>query len=181
VAPPVFYPRDMAKPTDILDLAPLKLVPGDGRRLELEVALADMEFGTDTYTATPPVIPVVLDISRMTGGGWALRLRFEAALTGPCMRCLGPASPSTAVDTREIDAPGGGEELTSPYVDEDTVDMRAWVRDAFALALPAQVVCRPDCAGLCSECGIDLNENPGHVHERGPDHRWDALKAITFD
>lgn len=171
----------MAERTETLDLAPLKLLPGEGRRLELEVGLDDLTFGADTYAADPPVVPVVLDLSRMTGGGWALRLRFEAGLVGPCMRCLEPAAPRTAVDTREVDAPGGGEELTSPYVDEDVVDLRAWVRDAFALALPPQVICRPDCAGLCAQCGLNLNENPGHEHERGPDPRWNALREITFE
>ena len=29
-----------------------------------------------------------------TGNGYALRLRFSAALEGPCMRCLGPAAPT---------------------------------------------------------------------------------------
>ncbi|MCW3039932.1 MAG: hypothetical protein JWM31_1837 [Solirubrobacterales bacterium] len=173
----------MAAPSEILALAPLKLVPGDGRRLELDVPLDDMVFGEDTYAATPGVVPVVLDLSRMTGGGWALRLRFEGTLSGPCMRCLEPASPTTAVDTREVDAPGGGEELQSPYVDadEETLDLRAWVRDSYALALPAQVICRADCAGLCPECGENLNEHPDHVHERPPDPRWNALREISFE
>ncbi|WP_354701901.1 hypothetical protein DSM112329_02240 [Paraconexibacter sp. AEG42_29] len=171
----------MPSSTDTLDLAPLKLLPGEGRRLERDVSLADLTFGEDTYLAEPSLIPVAIDLSRMTGGGWALRLRFSAALKGPCMRCLEAASPSTSVDTREVDAPGGGEELTSPYVDEDVIDLRAWVRDAFALALPAQVICRPDCAGLCADCGVNLNEHPEHEHERGPDPRWNALREITFD
>ncbi len=171
----------MAPRTDTLDLAPLKLVPGDGRRLELTVGLDDLAFGEDTYVAEPALIPVVLDLSRMTGGGWALRLRFSASLAGPCMRCLQPASPTTSVDTREVDAPGGGDELTSPYVDEDVVDMRSWVRDAFALAIPPLVVCRPDCAGLCPQCGEDLNAHPDHAHEREPDPRWAKLREITFE
>ncbi len=94
----------MAPRTDALDLAPLKLVPGEGRRLELEVSLDDLTFGEDTYRAEPSTISVTLDLSRMTGGGWALRLRFSASLLGPCMRCLEPASPTTSVDTREVDA-----------------------------------------------------------------------------
>ena len=54
----------------------------------------------------------------MTGGGYALRLRFEAGVRGPCMRCLQPAEPMTTVDAREIDVPGGtSEELSSPYMD----------------------------------------------------------------
>ncbi len=171
----------MAPRTDTLDLAPLKLLPGEGRRLEREVALADMTFGADTYRADPPFNPVTIDLSRMTGGGWALRLRFSASLIGPCMRCLEPASPTTSVDTREVDAPGGGDELTSPYVTEDEVDLPAWVRDAYALALPAQVICRPDCRGLCPECGENLNEHPEHEHERPPDPRWNKLSELKFD
>ncbi len=117
----------------------------------------------------------------MTGGGWALRLRFSASLVGPCMRCLEPASPTTSVDTREVDAPGGGEELTSPYIKEEVLDVRGWVRDSFALALPAQVICRPECLGLCPQCGLNLNEHPMHEHERAPDSRWDKLREITFE
>jgi uncharacterized protein len=171
----------MAPRTDTLDLAPLKLVPGEGRRLELEVSLDDLTFGEDTYRAVPSTIPVTLDLSRMTGGGWALRLRFSASLLGPCMRCLEPASPTTSVDTREVDAPGGGEELTSPYLKEEVLDLRGWVRDAFALALPAQVICRPDCKGLCPECGENLNEHPDHAHEKAPDPRWNKLREISFE
>ena len=81
-----------------------------------------------------------LDVSHTTSG-WSLRLRFEAALDGPCMRCLEPAGHAVAVDAREIDQPGGGEELDSPYVDGDELDLSGWARDALALALPAQIVC----------------------------------------
>lgn len=171
----------MASRTDTLDLAPLKLVPGEGRRLELEVGLEDLTFGEDTYLAEPSLIAVTVDLSRMTGGGWALRLRFSASLAGPCMRCLEPASPTTSVDTREVDAPGGGEDLTSPYIKEEVLDLRGWVRDSFALALPAQVICRPDCAGLCPQCGENLNEHHDHAHEREPDPRWNKLREISFE
>jgi hypothetical protein len=53
--------------------------------------------------------------------------------------------------------------------------MRAWARDALALALPTQIVCREDCAGLCAVCGENLNRSPDHAHEREPDPRWAAL------
>ena len=35
----------------------------------------------------------------------------------------------------------------------EVLDLGAWARDALALALPDQVLCRPDCAGLCAVCG----------------------------
>ena len=118
----------------------------------------------------------------VSGGGWSLRLRFEAAVTGSCMRCLQAASPRLPIDAREIDQPGGGDELDSPYVSEDAVlDLRAWAHDVLALALPAQILCRTDCAGLCPVCGTDLNADPGHAHEREPDRRWAKLRELKLD
>jgi uncharacterized protein len=130
----------------------------------------------------PSLVDVRLDVDRTTGPGYALRLRFAAALEGPCFRCLEPASPEFEVDAREVHVPGGGEELDSPYIAEgDTLDLEAWARDAFALTLPAQITCRPDCAGLCDTCGANLNDEPGHAHEREPDQRWAKLSELRFD
>jgi uncharacterized protein len=97
------------------------------------------------------------------------------------MRCLEAAAPVTEVDAREVDQPGGGEELTSPYVDGDELDLRAWARDAYALALPAQVLCRPECLGLCPQCGADLNAEPDHAHEAAPDSRWAKLRELKLE
>jgi uncharacterized protein len=175
----------MSQRADTLDLARLSMTSGEGRRLtDLEVHLDDLVLWSDRY-ATPETVPVTLDLSRMTGGGWALRLRFSSTLDGPCMRCLGEAMPEISVDSREIhehDA-GNDPELTSPYIDEsDVLDLASWARDALALELPRQIVCRPDCAGLCPVCGEDLNEaGPEHSHERAPDPRWDALRELNLD
>ena len=172
----------MAARTDSLDLGRMQLLSGEGRRLELEVQLPSFTFGQDTYRVSPEPVPVVVDVSRMTGGGYALRLRFEAALHGPCMRCLGHAVPAYPVDVREVDQPGGGEELSSPYLDDaEELDVQRWAHDAFSLALPQQILCRPDCAGLCPECGANLNEEPDHAHEKGPDPRWAKLSELKFD
>lgn len=168
--------------TDVFDLERLQLRSGEGRRLDLEVALPDFRFAAQPYEVVPKAVPVRLDVSRMTGDGYSLRLRLSASLHGPCMRCLDPASPVYEVDAREVNQPGGGDEMTSPYVDEDgELDLAAWSRDALVLAVPDQVVCRPDCAGLCPECGENLNENPGHAHEKGPDPRWAVLRDLKLE
>jgi uncharacterized protein len=168
--------------TDSFDLGALRLSSGEGRRLDLGAALGFFDFGGERYATEPSPVPLRLDVSRMTGGGYSLRVRFEAALDGPCMRCLGEAAPSVAVDAREVDQPGGGDELTSPYVDGEVLDLSAWAHDAFALAMPAQVLCREDCAGLCPECGENLNvAGPEHSHERAPDPRWDKLRELRLE
>ena len=166
---------------DDIQLNRLGLQSGEAKRFEFEVDLGDFTYGDARYEAVPRVVPVVVDVSRMVGSGWALRLRVAARLHGPCMRCLEPAEPLIEVDAREVDQPGEIEELDSPYVVDDVLDARRWAHEAFALAVPAQILCRPDCAGLCPECGIDLNAHPGHAHEAAPDPRWAKLGELRFD
>ena len=173
----------MPQRTDVFDLARLRLTSGEGRRLDLHVHVEPFSFGGQRYAAEPDVVPVRLDVSRTTGSGWALRVRFAVSVRGPCVRCLEPAEPCFEVDAREVEQPGAGdEELSSPYVDEaGELDMAAWARDALALTLPAQITCRADCAGLCAQCGANLNEDPEHAHEREPDPRWQKLSELKLD
>jgi uncharacterized protein len=168
--------------TDSFDLTSLRMTAGEGRRLDLTVAIDPFELGQGTYTVTPPEIAVELQISRTTGQGYALRLKFEATLEGSCMRCLEPATPHFVVDAVEVSQPGAGDELDSPYVAQGTLALAAWARDALALALPATLLCKGDCAGLCAVCGIDLNNaGPDHHHESQPDSRWAKLAELKFD
>jgi uncharacterized protein len=165
-----------------MDLAALHLRPGEGRRLEVAVDVDPITFGGQTYALDPSTLDVVLDVSRMSGEGYALRLRTSSTLHGPCMRCLDDAALPVEVDAREVDQPGGGDELSSPYVTDEVLDVAAWTRDAIVLALPAQVLCRADCAGLCAACGTNLNTaGPEHHHEAERDHRWDVLSELKFD
>jgi uncharacterized protein len=172
----------MPQRTDILDLARLGLTSGEGRRLDLHVHVDPFDYGGSKYAVDPELVPARLDISRTTGDGWALRLRFAASVDGPCMRCLENATPEFDVDSYEVHQPGAGDEdLTSPYMGDDGLDLEAWARDALALALPTQIKCRPDCAGLCPNCGANLNEDPDHAHEAEPDPRWAKLSQLKFD
>jgi uncharacterized protein len=170
----------MAPRTDTFDIGALLLSSGEGRRLELDVPIDGFEFGGQRYTVSGEQVAAVLDVSHTTSG-YALRLRFEAELEGPCMRCLDPAGHVVEVDAREIDQPGGGEELSSPYLEGEELDLQAWARDALALALPTQIVCREECLGLCAVCGENLNRAPDHFHEREPDPRWAALSELKLD
>jgi uncharacterized protein len=168
--------------TDSFDLDALRLLPGEGRSLELDVTLAPLELGGEPYAFVPDRVTTRVDVSRMAGSGWALRLRLCATLEGSCMRCLGAASQEFAVDACEIDQPGGGEELESPYVEDGTLDLAAWARDAIVLDLPAAILCRADCLGLCPECAIDLNTaGAEHHHEREPDPRWAKLAELQLE
>jgi uncharacterized protein len=103
-----------------------------------------------------------------------------------------------SVDVREVSQPAdprthaGGrgraqqrdedDELSSPYVEHGVLDLRGWARDALALSVPSNLLCREDCAGLCPVCGANLNQaGPDHGHEEEPDPRWAALSKLRLD
>ena len=100
------------------------------------------------------------------------------------MRCLGGAALDAEVDAREVAQENtDDEELLSPYVTDDELDLGRWTHDAAVLAIPTQFLCRPDCAGLCQVCGESLNDaDPAdHEHETAPDPRWAKLKELKLD
>lgn len=157
--------------------------------MELVVRPGMFSFGGQGYEVG--AVSAILDAARTTGGGYSLRLRFDARLDGPCMRCLEDAGSALHVDAREVDQPVAqgdtsgapfaiSDELSSPYVDDgELLDVQGWARDALALTLPAQIVCRDDCKGICPACGKNLNTEP-HEHEREPDPRWAKLGELKL-
>jgi uncharacterized protein len=169
-------------PTTI-DLDRLGLSFGEASRLELPIRPGTLELGGQSYGPAAETVTARLDVSR-TSSGYAFRLRFPLRLAGPCMRCLEPAAVASEVDAREIDQPQtGDEELTSPYVSEGELDVARWAHDAIALAVPAQLLCREDCAGLCPVCGESLNDTDpeAHRHATGGDPRWAKLRELRLD
>jgi uncharacterized protein len=175
------YPRTVGNRTDIFDVGRLGLSSGEARRLELDVRVDAIQFGGQTYDVSGGGVRATLDVAHTTSG-YSLRLRYEARLEGACVRCLEGAGHGVTVDAREVDQPGRGEDLESPYLEDAQLDLRGWARDALVLALPAQIVCGPDCRGLCAICGENLNRaGPEHVHERAPDPRWAALRELRLE
>jgi uncharacterized protein len=174
----------MAKtPTTFIDLARLSLAHGEGARLDLPVYLDPLELGGQTYVPQGGELKARVDVSRPSNG-YAFRLRFPVRIEGPCMRCLDPAAVETEVDAREVDqSDTDDEELRSPYVIDDQLDLSRWAHDAAVLAIPSRILCRPDCAGLCPVCGISLNDaDPeDHKHDTGVDPRWAKLNELELE
>jgi uncharacterized protein len=173
----------VARAPTIIDLARLSLSHGEGRKLELPVRLEPLELAGQDYAAAPETVEARIDVSRPSGG-YAFRLRFQLGIEGPCMRCLEAAVHETEVDAREVaQEDTDDEELLSPYVSEERLDLGRWAHDAAVLAVPTQFLCRPDCAGLCPVCGEPLNDaDPtDHEHETTPDPRWAKLKELNLE
>jgi uncharacterized protein len=161
------------------DLRSLRIRSGEEHREAKDVELPALDLGGQRYVPVPQEVQAELAVTRASTGT-VLRLRFPVRLHGPCVRCLADAVLDVPIDASEYEAtsPGDADELRSPYVADDLVDLSAWARDALVLALPDQILCRPECAGLCPVCGRDLNLEP-HTHEEAEaDPRWAALESL---
>jgi uncharacterized protein len=187
------------------NLRDLGISPGQARHEDLQLELVPymqgaVEFADDhgggkakasstppakgiEYVPLQPVVPAALDITAMTEGH-SFRLRFEATYEGPCSRCLEAATFRAWVDAHAVhDADSEEEDLRSDHVDDqrNELDVTAWAQEEVGVLFPTQVLCRPDCRGLCPQCGENLNEHPDHRHEQPTDSRWDALKDLQLD
>ena len=122
------------------------------------------------------------------------RLRAESVVEGilvtgavhglarySCARCLKEIVGDVDLEVCEMYvAPGheGPPEEDSYKIDGLEMDLEPMLRDAVALALPLNPLCREDCAGLCARCGKDLNEGPCGCKEEEMDPRWAALSEL---
>ena len=100
-----------------------------------------------------------------------------------CVKCLVPIEQSVTSRIDELffyppeDAPEG-----SPVVGEDVhLDLTPLVREDMLLSLPMRILCKPDCKGLCPECGQNLNEGACTCAAEEHDPRWRSLSRLSQD
>lgn len=159
--------------------------PGSTDTLALDVP-AQHAMGNEVI-AVPAGATISLDL-RMEAvmDGVLITGSASAHARGECVRCLDDVEQDVVVDVTEMFAyPGtqdeaelGEDEDPLPELDDEVADIESTVVDAVVLSLPFQPLCRPDCPGLCSVCGIRLADaEPGHAHEQ-IDPRWAALEQL---
>lgn len=93
----------------------------------------------------------------------------HADVHAECSRCLDPVDDHLDVRFDELfsypeKVPAELEDEDVPVLEGDVVDLGPLVHDAFAMAAPYQPLCREDCPGLCSQCGMRMEDDPDHEH-----------------
>jgi DUF177 domain-containing protein len=124
-----------------------------------------------------------------TNRGILARGSVVAPLRRTCARCLEPYVEEVEVQIDEefvptADSPGGagpvreaGEDVL-PLDEHNEIDLAPVLHDELSLSEPMHPLCRPDCPGLCPECGAALSSGP---HDHGgaePDPRLAALGRL---
>jgi len=116
----------------------------------------------------PPLIEASLDVAATRIGTavlvqGSLKGRFNVV----CSRCLGPAlvkveEPDLQVtflppNEEKVQEELSADDLNTYVHDGEVIDLESLLREVLILAIPLAPLCQPDCKGICTSCGIDLN------------------------
>lgn len=64
------------------------------------------------------------------------------------------------------------------FFEGDKIDLLPYAEQSIFLAMPMKILCRPDCKGLCPQCGINLNENECSCDKSPIDPRFAVLADL---
>lgn len=162
----------------LLELRKLMTTPGDSLPFETSLDLSDLSFGS-CRPATEPL--VATGRVRNTAGVLEMKGTVKTTLHGICDRCAGEFAreveyPIDAVLTADPES----DDSENPWVFElqdDCADLDDILTTTFVLNMDSQLLCSPDCKGLCCRCGRNLNLGPCDCKPE-PDPRFAALQQL---
>jgi uncharacterized protein len=164
----------------VLDTRELGKQPGAMRDYRRDVT-APAHLGLDMIgVAEGAPLELTIRLESVTEGVLATGT-VTGELNGECGRCLESFTEEMDVEFVELFAYRNSttDETTDPdevpRVESDHLDLEPVVRDAVVLSLPLTPLCRPDCGGLCSECGERIDDLPADHSHALLDPRWAAL------
>jgi uncharacterized protein len=157
----------------VLDVRELLESPGTQRSASFDAPVPDLRSGLASVVGD-----VHFDLTfEAIDGGVLARGALSGEMVGECKRCLKPVTETFSYEGAELYRPANDVWEEGYAIKDSTIDLEPMARDTVALNLSNDPLCRPDCAGLCSRCGSDLNNGPCGCPEEG-DPRWSALREL---
>jgi uncharacterized protein len=140
----------------------------------------------------PPIHQGRVTLTR-TPHGILVQLKATVVIDASCSRCLVPFGYPAAIDLEEVfrqqvdltsgrqidatEAEEAGEDSFEIGLDH-VIDTTEAVRQYVEMAMAMQPLCRPDCPGICAQCGTDLNLGLCDCDRTPTDPRWSALATL---
>jgi uncharacterized protein len=168
----------------------LERMPADGLRFSHQYEANELDLdGREFELRKPPAATVRID---RVGLDIRVRGAIKTSLVAPCDRCLAEVELTVAPVFDLLYTPGDAESSRSNEIElnvrdlalatyeNEELDLDALVLEQIELELPTRVLCKEDCRGLCSMCGVDLNVERCDC-QKPIDPRWEALKALKAE
>ena len=145
-----------------------------------------IDFGEDLWQVEPLIVH---GDAALLAGEIRLRGDLKTAMEVPCSRCLERTRLPVAMDfdlfyrsvqtiAREEEIEIKGDDLDIGFFQGDGLMLEDALREQILLALPMKSICRPDCAGLCLQCGKNLNLAKCGCTPAPSDPRWTPLAGL---
>ncbi len=103
--------------------------------------------------------------------------QLETHVLSECTRCLRPIFVPVKLEIEELFAFPPSALVAFSVAETGILDLAPLIREEAILGVPMVALCRPDCAGLCPQCGHDLNEGPCECVQERIDPRLEILRA----
>lgn len=158
----------------VVNVVELLRSPGTTKDVDATVDAADLEFGDPRLVDEPVSVAVRLEA---LANGIAVSGRVAATWAGECRRCLAPVRERLEVPVEEL-YQRIPEDPDAHPIANDQIDLVPMVRENVLVALPIGPLCRPDCPGMCPQCGADLAAGACGCSVPTGDPRWSALDAL---
>jgi uncharacterized protein len=168
----------------VLDTKDLPRRPGVLRTVQ-RVAPAPADLGVELI-GVPEGAELRMDLRlESVSEGVLVSGTVSGPVRGECGRCLRPIDDVVTVTVQELYA--YEHSTTDETADDDEVgrmqgdliDLEPALRDAVVLALPTNPLCRPDCPGLCPDCGVHRDDLPADHSHQQVDPRWAGLSQLN--
>ncbi len=142
------------------------------------------------FTFDEPVVQIADDLTVHNLGGRLTLTRtpqglyaqgkLTASVDSECSRCLDHYDQAVSVRLGELYhyPPESAPPDSLTIADDVHLDLTPVVREDFLLSIPMHTLCRPDCKGLCPQCGANWNEGPCDCREETIDPRLAPLAAL---
>ncbi len=152
--------------------------------IQAEIPADDQNWeGTELRFLVP--LSVSGRVQSIPSGEILARLSLQGLLAQKCCRCLEPVSVRVEEELELLFAPldesSGMDDGSVRLLPEGVggLDLVEAIREEMILSQSILALCKPDCKGLCPQCGINLNEDRCECSQEESDLRWGALRALN--
>jgi uncharacterized protein len=168
----------MATTAHLLRINVVELLRHPGATRRVEAAIDPHELGVDDDRVAGEIS---IDLAATSSvDGVVVHGTVRTPWHGQCRRCLIDVSGVAEIEVEELFQHDPRHQDAVAIVG-DQIDLAPIVREYVLLDLPEHPLCRPDCAGICAQCGADRNVTSCDCEQPTSDPRWSALEGLQLD
>ena len=166
----------------LIDLRELLSGSQDEKSYKADIEMNTFNTGSSDYDIIDkPAVDVI--IKKLGKNKLSIKADSYVTLSIPCDRCLESVPTKVEYSVDEIvdfsdNAAGEEAKEEKDYIGGYELDVDRLVFGEILISMPGKTLCTPDCKGLCSICGHNLNVSECGCDRESLDPRMSVFKDI---